>query len=291
MSDPTGSSDIRRCPQDEQAVAWALRALEPDEEEQMREHIPQCNSCQQTIRETEAVMGGLASSVDQVDPPPRLRASILATAAATPQVPTDRTETDAPESAPAAPVASPPPPSSGGDSGGRARPARRRFSGRRFGGRRLLAAAAVALVLVGLGGVAAYVAQVQQQRDTQIAQAQALADLVVQLTQTGSPHATLSTGDGRSVAAVLISPAERTVVTAGLPANDRTSSVYVMWGLGAGPPTPLAAFDITAPGPRLHNLGPAPGEPQFSSYAVSLEPGRVTPPVPGPVVASGSVET
>jgi hypothetical protein len=279
MNEPTSTGEPQPCPQEEQAVAWALRALEPDEEQQMRAHIPQCRSCQNTVRETEAVMGGLAASVEQVDPPPRLRAGILAQAAETPQIPAERREATTPEPAPAA--AAPPP----GRSAPR-QPARRRLSGRR-----LLAAAAAALVLVGLGGLAAYTAQVQQQRDAQIAQSQALADLVVQLTQAGAPHATLSTGEGRSVAAVLIGPAERTVVTAGLPANNRSDTVYVMWGLGAGPPTPLAAFDITAPGPRLHDLGPATGEPQFSSYAVSLEPGRTMPAVPSTVVASGAVET
>jgi hypothetical protein len=282
MNEPTSTGEPQPCPLDEQAVAWALRVLEPEDEEQMRAHIPHCHSCQNTIRETEAIMGGLAASVEQVDPPPRLRAGILAQAAETPQTPTERGQATAPEPAPAAPAAPPPPPSRSG-------PPRR--AQRRLGGRRLVAAAAVALALVGLGGLAAYTAQVQQQRDAQIAQSQALADLVVQLTQGGSPHATLSTGEGRSVAAVLIGPAERTVVTAGLPANDRSDTVYVMWGLGAGPPTPLAAFDVTAPGPRIHDLGPATGEPQFSSYAVSLEPGRTMPPVPTTVVASGAVET
>jgi hypothetical protein len=279
VNDPTGADEPAPCPQEEQAVAWALHALEPDEEEQMRAHIPNCRSCQNTIRETEAVMGGLAASIDQVDPPPRLRAGILAEAAATPQVPADRAA--APEPAPAAALPPSPPRRVGPH-----RPERRRFSVRR-----LVAAAAVVVALVGIGGLASYTVQVQQQRDAQIARTQALADLVVQLTQPGSQLAILSTGEGQAVAAVLVTPSDRVVVTSGIPANDHSATVYVVWGLGTGAPVPLGAFDVMASGPGIHDLGPATGPSPFSSYAVSIEPGRTVPPVPSTVMASGAVQT
>src|SRR4051794_25015576 len=74
------------CTRTEQAVGWALHALEPDEEIVVQRHVPTCADCSAAVRDTQAVMTQLASAVEQVDPPARLRASILDAAAATPQV-------------------------------------------------------------------------------------------------------------------------------------------------------------------------------------------------------------
>ena len=74
------------CTRTEQAVSWALHALEPDEEIAVERHVPTCADCLAAVRDTEAVMTQLATAVEQVDPPMRLRAAILDAAAATPQV-------------------------------------------------------------------------------------------------------------------------------------------------------------------------------------------------------------
>ena len=74
------------CTRTEQAVGWALHALEPDEEIAVERHVPTCPDCSAAVRDTQAVMAQLATAVEQVDPPARLRASILDAAAATPQV-------------------------------------------------------------------------------------------------------------------------------------------------------------------------------------------------------------
>src|SRR4029079_9525893 len=74
------------CTRTEQAVGWALHALEPAEEIAVERHVPTCADCSAAVRDTQAVMTQLATAVEQVDPPARLRASILDVAASTPQL-------------------------------------------------------------------------------------------------------------------------------------------------------------------------------------------------------------
>lgn len=256
MDDRSRFDGTTPCPLGEEAVGFALHALDPDEEAAMRSHIERCRSCAETVRETELVGAAVGGAVEQVDPPSRLRANLLATAAETPQ--------------------SGPPPQP-----------HPRFAAPRSRARaRILIAAAAAAVVLGVGGLGAYTAQVQRERD---ALAQALAGIVTQLDAPGSSHATLSTNAGQPVAAVLVTAAGRTVVTAGLDPNDTSDTTYVVWGLGAGDPRPLAAFDVIAAGPGVHEIG-AGGDPPFTAYAVSLEPGRTMPAVPTTVVASGPVQ-
>lgn len=262
MDGRSRSDGATPCPLGEEAVAFALHALEPDEEAAMRSHIERCRSCSGTVRETEVVAAAVGGAVEQVDPPVRLRSNLLAVAAETPQAP--------------APDPSPPP---------QPHP---RFAARRTRMRVLIAAAAAAVV-IGVGGLGAYTAQVQRERDALAAQARALAGIVTQLDAPGSSHAILSTESGQPVAAVLVTADDRAVVTAGLDPNDTGSTTYVVWGLGAGDPRPLAAFDVAAPGPGIHDIG-AGAEPPFAAYAVSLEPGRRMPAVPTTVVASGPVQ-
>jgi Anti-sigma-K factor rskA len=263
MDDRSRFDGATPCPLGEEAVAFALHALEPDEEAAMRRHIERCHSCTETVRETELVAAAVGGAVEQVDPPARLRANLLAVA------------TDTPQSEPA-PQPQPHP----------------RFAARRRANRtrtRVLIAAAAAAVVIGVGGLGTYAAQVQRQRDALAAQAQALAGIVTQLDAPGSTHATLRTDTGQPVAAVLVTAAGRTVVTAGLDPNDTSATTYVVWGLGEGDPRPLAAFDVAAPGPGIHEIGPG-GDSPFAAYAVSLEPGRTMPATPTKVVASGQVQ-
>lgn len=259
MDDRSGFDGATPCPLGEEAVAFALHALEPDEEAAMRSHVERCRTCSETVRETELVAAAVGGAVDQVDPPARLRSNLLATAAETPQA-----------GSPAEPEPHP--------RFARPRPARTRV---------LIAAAAAAVIAI--GGLGAYTVQVQRERDALATQARALAGIVTQLDAPGSSHAILSTGSGQPVAAVLVTGDRGTVVTTGLDPNDTGSSTYVMWGLGVGDPRPLAAFDVAAPGPGIHEMG-AGDAPPFTSYAVSLEPGRTMPAVPTTVVASGPVQ-
>ena len=268
----------------DQAVGWALSALEPDEEQAMRAHLPGCRFCRDMVRETEFVMGELATSVEPVDPPRRLRDNILAQASRTPQLGREKTLATGRQPGPVASDA-------GSPSKDRpatreqAQPHRRRLSAR------LVAAAAAVAVVFGVGGLAVYTAQVQQQRDAQIAQSQSLADLVAQLDRPGTSHAMLSTDAGRALAAVLVTASDWTVVTTDLPPNDPNGTIYVLWGLGAGNPRALGSFDVTAPGSGVQGIDSPADGPAFSSYAISLEPGREMPAAPTALVAHGAVHS
>ncbi|MGH3584877.1 MAG: zf-HC2 domain-containing protein, partial [Pseudonocardia sp.] len=66
-------------------MAFALHAPEPDELADLREHLTGCPSCRATVTETELTAAELATAVEQVDPPARLRENILAQVARIPQ--------------------------------------------------------------------------------------------------------------------------------------------------------------------------------------------------------------
>ncbi len=282
------------CERAEDAAAFALHTLEPEEEARMREHLAGCPSCRATVSDTEVAAAALGAAVEQVEPPARLRENILAQAAQTPQI------RPVPARAAAGPARTATGPGRTAGSGPRRSPdgtepsPRRDASGPGRRRRRFVAAvlAVVAVIAVaGVGGLAAYTVRLQQQRDAQIAQTQALVDVLTQLDRPGTSHATLSTSDGRPVAMVVTTTSDRIVATAGLGPNDRNTSVYVLWGVTTdAAPQPIGTFDVdpAGDGPVVRQLGPA-GRESFLGYAISLEPGRVAPPVPTTVVASGQV--
>lgn len=272
----------RSCGRHEQAAAFALHALEPDEAAAVREHLAGCPSCRSVAADAGLVGAALAEAVEQVDPSPLLRATVLSGIARTPQV-----HRGGPDRTPRRVRA-------GGTR--RTRGAHRPAGGRGAAGpraarRRGVLAALALTVLVGLAGLGTYAVHVQQQRDALVAQSQALADLLTGLDRPGRSHATLSTSGGETVGVVVADGTTRTVVTAGLPSNDRDSTVYVLWGVGDDAPEPIGAFDVTTgSGADVHRLVAAGGGAPFSGYAISLEPGRVAPAVPTAVVASGQVQ-
>lgn len=304
----------RSCPMNVQAVGWVLRALEPEEEVAVRAHLPGCASCRETVRETEAVLGALGGSVEQADPPERLRGAILALAAETPQAPPPAV----------APSADPGTPggngrdrgtsggnvrdsgSSGGNgrdpgtAGGNGRHPRQAAPGPRPPSRpavrpprrrrRLLAAALALAGVVAVGGLAARTAQLQEQRDAQAARAETLASLITRLDQPGSRLATLAGADSTPVAAVVVTGGQSTLVATGLPPNER-EQIYVAWGLGAGDPRAIGTFDVDPAAVGVHSLGSVPEAGGYSGYAISLEAGRAAPASPSQPVASGQVES
>lgn len=305
------------CRRNEQAMAYALHALEPDEEASLRDHLAGCRSCRATATETELVAAALAGTVEQVEPPPRLRQNILDQATQTPQGGTDGTGAGSVGAVAGAggrvgevgARTDPAQTGTGAGAEGRGRGEARRVPGSRPAttgrgtsgpGRRRRRVVAVVLALaavvgvVGVGGLAAYSAQVRQERDAQIAKSQALADVLIQLGRPGTSHATLATSEGEPVGVVVTTPTERMVMTAGLPSNDRGTSIYVLWGISTAAPQPIGAFDVdsaAAPGPAVHQFHPADAGQPFLGYAISLELGRSAPPTPTRVVASGQIPT
>ncbi|GAB2750023.1 anti-sigma factor [Amycolatopsis magusensis] len=80
------------------AGAYALDALDDVERERFRRHLTECPSCAQEVRELQATAARLGAAVAE-DPPPGMKAEVLASIRATRQEP----------------------PSAGGDRGGRSR--------------------------------------------------------------------------------------------------------------------------------------------------------------------------
>lgn len=276
----------------ERTIGWVLHSLEPDEEIAALEHLETCAECRSLAADVAAVTSGLAESVEQREPPARLRASIVEAAQRTPQVPQAPVSDDDDRGAPVR-TTDPSGPrhrlarTTGPDTG---RPGGRSRS--RFGGsRRLLAVAAAVAVLAGGGGLVAYAQQMRAERDASIAQSRDIFQMVAQFDQPGAQHAFLAPSPGtQPIAAVMVHDDQRAVMPVGLTPNPGDHT-YVLWGLNAGAqPQPVGTFDVR-PTPELPvSVGSAAGG-TYSQYAVSLERGRVAPVSPSSVIASGQVET
>jgi hypothetical protein len=96
--------------------------------------------------------------------------------------------------------------------------------------------------------------------------------------------------NGKAVATVVTRGDEVDLITHGLSVNDRSSSTYVLWGMGENTAQPLGTFDVTSPRVKMLTVGSGPtGSDQFATYGISLEPGRKAPSLPTEVVATGQV--
>lgn len=267
----------------EQTAAWALHVLEPDEEMSVLRHLPSCPSCLAVAADAEEVLARMGAAVEQVDPPPSLRDSLMARVAETPQ-----TERQTPRTPPRPPAPASEPVSHRRGRAGSA-PSRTPDRSRPRRSRRLVAAAVALVGVLAIGGLAVRTAQLQEQRDAQVAQSQTVTDLLGQLGRAGTQYALLAEDGGPTVAAVVVVDGERRVYSLGLPANAVDKDTYVLWGLpDAGNPRPLGTFDVAGETPDARAVG-APGQDAFSKYAISIEPGRAAPAVPTKVVATGDV--
>ncbi|MFT7837698.1 anti-sigma factor [Saccharothrix sp. BKS2] len=250
------------CPQEELAVGFAMHALEPDEEARLRDHLPGCARCREAIRATEEVTAALGASVPQLDPPPRLRARLMAAVEQEPQ-----------ESGPRA-VAEPV-----------VLETRRRRGGT---WRRVLAAAAGVAVLAA-GGVAGV--RLDRLGDEVAAQGERADRLEGALRLAADPSASravLRTGSGEEVAVLLSADDGAAVVPTRLSTNDREHT-YVVWGTSTDPAAPLAVFDVTSDGSVVGLAGWSSDAHRHTGFAISLEPGRAMPAEPTDVVAAGQV--
>ena len=259
MAGTSETGEMENCPVVQQAVGWALHALEPDEEIVVAAHIPGCPICQAAVRDTEEVVAGLGAVSEPVEPPPSLRTSLMAAVAETPQV-------------------RPP----GHKEPRRTEPVDRGKLLASWLTRRRLVAAALALVAVVVGGLAVRDAQTEPVPNTQTA-----ADVIEQLVPPGTRHAVLATADGAKVGAVVLDQGQREVITVGMPANP-ADHTYVLWGVGGqGAPVPLGTFDVNAPDAKIRSVGSGADRDGFTAYAVSLERGRTAPAAPSSVMAEG----
>ncbi|MEU4806962.1 anti-sigma factor [Actinosynnema sp. NPDC023587] len=268
----TGERRGERCPQEELAVGWAMHSLEPDEEARVRDHLPGCAQCRETVRATEEVTAALGGSVRQYDPPTGLKSRLMAEVERTPQ------ERVAP-TRPAAPIPSESVPE----------PAPVRLDERRKNGigRRLLAAAAVvvALAAVGVAGV-----RFNQLDDRISAEEQRNSRLNKALELAANPEtnrAVLRSPSGDPVAIMLSSDAEAAVMEMKL-APNAADQTYVVWGKSTPEAVPLTMFTVQ-PDSTVQFVNWSNAAHQHQVFAISLEPGTTMPATPSDVVAFGQV--
>lgn len=241
------------------AVGHALNALEPEDEQSFLEHLPGCPLCAGVLTDATAVMGSLAYAVEPVDPPPalleRIRAGIADTAVPgqTTLVPMQR------RTRPVSPLKS----------------------------RAWLAVAAALVLVLGLTSWNVVLQVRGRSQDRQIAQgvllSRCLHDVGCRTVELRAPNS------DRPRATALVRPGEIQLLATALPRNDTRAEIYVLWqGADKAHLTALTSFDINRSGVTvIRSSGDA--NPTRGLVAVSREPGRTVPPVPGEVVAIGTV--
>ena len=237
---------------EELAAGHALNALEPGDEEAFLAHLPSCAVCERALAEHIETAAHLAYAADPVPLPDELLGRIRADVAAS-----GRAMTPAP--APAVSLDA-------------ARARRRPLLSPAWLG--AAAASVVALSLLSWNLVLMHDRSQTQQRADRLTAAVALLER--------GRHMSLSDGSGRAVATAVMEGSTVSLVIDGLPANDRSSSTYVLWQTGATGTRPVGAFDVhgggvdVVSGMRLVTTLKG-----WSALAVTKEPGRTAPQVPG----------
>ena len=274
------------------AVGWALHALEPDEEAEFAEHLPQCAECAQRVDRTESVAALLAAGVEQVDPPPRLREAVLAAARAP--------QNSRPTGVRSAPVAAQPPAAvrPDGDQSDADRPhadrphadrlhADRRTSpplpvgapvtlGRLARSRRVLAVAVAAvLVAVGIGWVAGAV----------LGPDGASSNALPQLSAQSVRSATLVADGGDRVFAVVLTEGSQASLVPVSMKPAAAGEAFWLWGIADGAPVPLGRVSPGS-GAVSSVVDAGSADPSsFPTFAVSSEPVDAVPTAPSTIVA------
>jgi anti-sigma-K factor RskA len=285
---------------DELAVGWALHALEPEDEAAFAAHLAGCGRCARTVAETAEVMAAMATDLPPAEPSEQLRDRLRAAVEDTEQVPRpqpppvspprpaepERAQTGEPAAArhpargvPPVPIDEPRPP-------GATRLPDGRTAWRRVLPHALVAAGVAAILALGAWSVAL-------DGDRQAAQAR-VAEQSAMLEALLSPgRVTIAplSADGRRVATVVARDGQVQVLADGLEVNEADESTYVVWGVREGSPAvPLGTFDVVSPDRDLRTVGStATGLDDFSTYALSIEPGRQAPSAPTDIVANGQV--
>jgi hypothetical protein len=260
----------------DQIVDLVLASVEPAGRIAFDAHLAGCAACSAFLDETEQ-MSGLLATVGQVtQPPPALREAILREARGDS---TNRARRD--ESGASAPAAD------SSDDLAAAR-ARRRvgWSGSTLLSRVVAVAAAVLLAASVGWGITEH-----HQRASASAEASAYSQAIDSLTQPGSMAvAELDGSSGSPVATAFVRPGSAVVMPQDLKANDRSTSIYVLWSL-TGPtdssPVAIGSFDVTADA-KMSTVSSTGAATDGTWYAVSIENGRRVPAAPSTVLGAGN---
>jgi hypothetical protein len=152
-----------------------------------------------------------------------------------------------------------------------------------------LVAAAVAAIL-GLGVWNVVLAQSQQNLESTVAEQGQVMNALLSPGQAAIAPLAEVTDKGRTVATVVAHSRRVDVVTSGLAVNDTARSTYVLWGMQGTTPVPLGTFDVARSRLDLLTVGSGrTGLDHFSTFGISIEPGRQAPAQPSKMVAIGEV--
>ncbi|MGB8652243.1 MAG: anti-sigma factor [Mycobacteriales bacterium] len=233
------------------AVGHALSALEPEDEQRFLAHLPGCAACERALAEHTETLAHLAYATAPAEPPASLLEGIRSGVAASGRA----GDFPAPASLDAARV-------------------RRRDRTVRWTTAVLGAAAAVVLVVAlvfvnrGLSS---------REHDAQVANAR-LSQAVSSLLVSGARRVDLA-GHGDTKAVAVLHGSTVSLVVAGLPENDRSNSVYVLWEKSRfGDVRAVGTFDVRSKALAVVNglhLTGAPSE--LSTLMVTREHGRSAP--------------
>lgn len=282
------NNDTTHVEWDELAVGWALRALEPDDEDRFSVHLSGCQRCRVSVQDSGRVLAAVVEQLPLQSPSPELRSRLLAEVGKTRR---NRELTPAPpESAlPEGEVID----LAAARSHSLASGARLGQGGRRKWTTisRLVAAAAAVLAIAGLG---IWNVDLQTDRDDATSVAENRGQILRDLAAAGEVNMTpLHDGDGQAVATLVIGSSQAMVMTNGLSVNDRGEEIYVLWGLqeAGEQPQALGTFDVVDTELDMRTVGSTvAGLDTFNGYAVTIESGRRAPDTPtSPMVATGQV--
>ena len=298
MSAPTGHGDW-----DALAVGWALSALDPADEERFAAHLPTCDRCTATVRESLYTVADLAYALPDEVPPPSLKNRIMAAVAAEPRSPTERLAAGAASadgSRPAAgPGLGPVAPAAGPADPGVVVPlaSRRR--------RRVTAAAAAAAVAL-LAALTTWNVRLQDDRgelraalDQQSTVAAQREAVIRELTanEPARVAALAATRPDRPRPATIVIRGDRVeIIVEALRPTDADLR-YWLWTLDCSDPArprdlrAVEGFRIAQPQFSVRSIGSDPGFATATCFALSSERGTATPTTPTEVVAIGRPAT
>jgi anti-sigma-K factor RskA len=252
---------------EELAAGYALGALEPEDEQTFLTHLHGCARCERDLAVHLSTLTHLAYAPDAAEPPASLldgiRAGVLASGRGS----------SLSEVAEVVPLD--------------AARSRRLGLGQLHRARAMTAVAAAAALVVGLG---VWNVTLQSDRSQQEQWGERMTAAVRELGVPGTDTVPLTVGDD-VVAVALVRGDELSLVVDGLAANDTSSTTYVLWGQSRfGDVRPVAAFDVTEEGLDVREgLHLQAGVADVTRFMVTHEQGRVAPPIPSPVLASGDV--
>jgi hypothetical protein len=247
---------------EELAAGHALNALEPGDEQVFLAHLAGCAVCERAFAEHLETAAHLAYAADPVPLPDallgRIRAEVNASGRAMPEAPAVSLDAER---------------------------ARRRLPALSRATLGAAAAAVLVLALLSWNLTLMHGRSATEQRADQLASA-------VSVLEHGDRLVPLADESGRSVAtAVMEGDRRMSLVVDGLPANDRSSSTYVLWQTGATGARAVGAFDVRGDGiDVLRDMTVDTTFAGWNAFAVTREPGRTAPSVPGSApVANGTL--